>query len=319
MARPLRIIFEDACYHIISRGIRDEKIFYENKDRYVFLDKIQENFEKFKAICFAYCLMNNHYHLFIRTHSPNLPQLMHSLNTSYTNWFKAKHKIKGPLFQCRYKSFLVEKDKYAFALSAYIHLNPIRAGITTTPEDYKWSSFNIYTGKTNPFNWLETDFILSYFDKDKEKYKEFVYNQIGKDLSDCIYKGCILGGKNFIKEIQNKIKHKNFNEREIPQTKLLKKEIDAKYIVKIVSDSLDINSKDINKREKNNIPKKMCLYLINKYTPLSLSDIGLLFDMDYSAVSQSIRRFKLLIDQDERTRHAIKMITKRIKMSNVET
>ncbi len=319
MARPLRLIFENAHYHVMARGMRQEKIFYENRDREVFLNKADENFKKYRVVCYAYCLMENHYHFFIKTVLPNLPQVMHYLNSSYTNWFKAKYKIIGPLFQGRYKSTLVDEDHYALVLSAYIHLNPIRNGISTALEDYKWSSFNSYIGKTKSFDWLDTDFILSYFNKKKEKYKQFVYKQIGKDLSKDVYKGCILGGEDFVTWVKNIVQHEDIDNREIPQSKFLKKKIDARTIIKVVSDSLGVKLESLSTRGKNNIPRKIAVYLISKYTVLNLSNIGELFNMDYSAVSQLIRRFKLEINKNSEIKQATKMIIEKIEMSNVET
>lgn len=84
--------------------------------------------------------MDNHYHLFIRTEDSNLSKAMHYLNTSYSNWFKAKYRIIGVVFQGRYESIVVDADNYALVLSAYIHLNPLRANMVDKLEDYNWSS-----------------------------------------------------------------------------------------------------------------------------------------------------------------------------------
>ena len=101
MARPLRLAFEDAVYHITVRGNRREDIFYTDKDRTVFLEKLNETSNKYSFICYAYCLMDNHYHLFIKTPNANISKGMHYLNASYTNWFKAEHDISGVIFQGR--------------------------------------------------------------------------------------------------------------------------------------------------------------------------------------------------------------------------
>jgi len=129
MARHLRLSFEDATYHITARGNRKERIFYSDKDKGIFLNKMEETLEKYSFICYAYCLMNNHYHLFIKTPLANISDGIHYLNTSYSNWFRAKYKIVGPIFQGRYKSILVDENNYGLRLSAYIHLNPARAKI----------------------------------------------------------------------------------------------------------------------------------------------------------------------------------------------
>jgi len=113
MARPLRLSYENACYHITARGNRREKIFYSDQDKKVFLEKLQKTLIKYSIICYAYCLMDNHYHLFIKTLQPNLSHGIHYLNASYANWFRNKYKIIGPIFQGRFKSILVDADNYA--------------------------------------------------------------------------------------------------------------------------------------------------------------------------------------------------------------
>ena len=106
MARPLRLSFENAVYHIMARGNRGESIFYSDGDKKVFIDKMNEAFEKYSFICYAYCLMDNHYHLFLKTPFANISEGMHYLNASYANWFRAKHKLVGVVFRADISQFL---------------------------------------------------------------------------------------------------------------------------------------------------------------------------------------------------------------------
>ena len=106
MARPLRLTFRNAVYHITARGNRRDNIYNSERDKEVFLEKMSETFEKYFISCYAYCLMDNHYHIFFRTVHGNVSKAMHYLNTSYSNWFKARYRIEGGVFQGRYKSFL---------------------------------------------------------------------------------------------------------------------------------------------------------------------------------------------------------------------
>jgi putative transposase len=183
MSRPLRLQFENACYHVISRGNRQENIFLSERDRRVFLKKADETFEKYSVICFAFCLMGNHFHIFLKTPLANLSQCMHQLNSSYANWFRKKYSAVGPLFQDRFKSILVEEESYATELSAYIHLNPVRANIVQNPTEYSWSSYGIYQDlRKSPIRRFDKDFILSYFGTSPEiarsEYHKFVMERI---------------------------------------------------------------------------------------------------------------------------------------------
>ena len=153
MARPLRIIYPGAFYHITSRGNEQRVIFKSQRDRKKFLSYLESATQRYDARIHAYCLMDNHYHLLIETPSGNLPQIMRHINGAYTTYFNVKHKRSGHLLQGRYKAILVEMDIYAKELSRYIHLNPLRAGMVELPEEYKWSSLPFYLkGKTKlPF------------------------------------------------------------------------------------------------------------------------------------------------------------------------
>ncbi len=134
MTRPLRISYPGAIYHIINRGSRRERIFRRRNDRLEFLSKIQSACEKYNAMVHAYCLMDNHYHLLIETLEGDISSIMQKVQSGYANWFRAKYKQIGPLFQGRYKSVLVENHAYLITLSCYIHLNPVRAKMVENPK-----------------------------------------------------------------------------------------------------------------------------------------------------------------------------------------
>ena len=112
MARQLRIEYEHAFYHVISRGERRENIFTCPEDKDKFLKKLAETVEKYKLFLHAYVLMDNHFHLLLETPQANLSKAMHHLNTSYANWFRFKYRLVGSVFQGRFKAILVEKDSY---------------------------------------------------------------------------------------------------------------------------------------------------------------------------------------------------------------
>ncbi|NVK43915.1 MAG: transposase [Oceanospirillaceae bacterium] len=132
MARPLRLEFAGALYHLTSRGNRRELIYETDEDRCVFLAVLDEVCETFNWVCHAYCMMGNHYHLLIETPEGNLSQGMRQLNGVYTQRFNRQHRRVGHLLQGRYKAILVEKDAYLLELARYIVLNPVRAEMTSS-------------------------------------------------------------------------------------------------------------------------------------------------------------------------------------------
>jgi putative transposase len=211
MARPLRLSFENACYHITSRGNRREDIFHTDKDKSVFLEKLSETFKRYSIVCYAYCLMDNHYHLFVITPGANISQAMHYLNTSYTNWFKAEHGIIGSVLQGRYESILLQEDSYGVVLSAYIHLNPLRAGMVEDLREYKWSSYlNHVKDNRRTVDSLNTEFILAQFSGNTKEarrlYKKYVIEHKNiKALLNYSFKGIVLGSREHVGDILERI------------------------------------------------------------------------------------------------------------------
>ena len=163
MSRPPRVLSSTGLYHVIFRGINHLNIFEENEDYQKMLEiiaKLKEN-ENFEV--YAYCLMTNHVHLFLKEKElGDIKKIMHKLLTTYVVWFNRKYQRSGSLIGNRYKSEPIENDKYYYALVRYIHQNPIRAKICKSPEEYIWSSYNDYISKKN--NTLtDKSFILDMF------------------------------------------------------------------------------------------------------------------------------------------------------------
>lgn len=137
MARPLRIEYPGAFYHVTSRGNEQKDVFKSQKDREKFLSYVESAVVRYGAVVHTWCLMSNHYHLLLETPSGNLSQIMRHINGAYTTYFNVKRKRAGHLFQGRYKAILVEAGAYALEFSRYMHLNPVRAGMVAKPEQYQ--------------------------------------------------------------------------------------------------------------------------------------------------------------------------------------
>ncbi len=180
MARPLRLEFEGALYHITSRGNRRETIYETPEDRENFLEILGGVCAKYNWLCHAYCLMGNHYHLLIETPEANLSQGMRQLNGVYTQCFNKAHARVGHVFQGRYKASLVEKETYLLELARYIVLNPVRAGIASSPSEWPWSSYRATAGKVLPLDYMSTDWLLAVFGATRgqaqQAYVNFVSN-----------------------------------------------------------------------------------------------------------------------------------------------
>ena len=141
MARPLRIEYLGAVYHLTSRGNARRKIFRDHQDRETFLETLASVVKRYNWLCHAYCLMDNHYHLIIETMDANLSMGMRQLNGVYTQRYNRRDDKPGHVFQGRFKAVLVQKESYLLELSRYVVLNPVRAKMVEDPKDWAWSSY----------------------------------------------------------------------------------------------------------------------------------------------------------------------------------
>ncbi|MCX5715282.1 MAG: transposase [Candidatus Omnitrophica bacterium] len=143
MPRSARIFIDNACYHIITKGIQKQVVFREEADYLHYLQLLHKYKVKYRCLIYGYCLMGTHVHIVLESPSglKAMSSFMHGLNQSYAMKFNSKYKTNGHLWQNRYKNFAVLKGDYLINLISYIEFNPIRAKIVPKPEDYQWSSY----------------------------------------------------------------------------------------------------------------------------------------------------------------------------------
>jgi len=304
MVRQLRIEFKGALYHVLSRGNQGQDIFLDDKDRIDFIDVLAEISERFEIDVFAFVLMNNHYHLLLRTKNPNLSKAMQWLGTTYTRRFNLRHFINGHLFQGRFKSILVENDSYLARASYYIHRNPIRAGIVKRLSDYKWSSYNAYAYIKRHYDWLKTDLILSQSAaKDKHRaYREKVQrysdekNRIWEDVRHEI----IYGTQNFVDQIKSRYLS-NQPDPELPQINKLLKDEDPVRIVQRAAKIIGCDPSKYKQSSRISESKKekrdMLIFLLWETGRYTNSEIGSLFGLSYSSVSRRVAFIRPIVKQ----------------------
>jgi len=174
MPREARKKSKSGIYHIMLRGINRQTIFEDEEDSIKFLEVLKDCKEKSVYKIYAYCLMGNHVHLLLKEKYEELGTIMKRIGASYVYWYNWKYDRSGHLFQDRYKSETVEDEQYLLTVIRYIHQNPLKAGLVSHIEDYRWSSYGefIERGKI-----VDTDFILSLFNRDRikaiEEFKTF--------------------------------------------------------------------------------------------------------------------------------------------------
>jgi putative transposase len=312
MARPLRIEYPGAFYHITTRGNERKTIFHDEKDREQFLLYLETAKQRYSAVFHVYCLMNNHYHLLLETPLGNLSTIMRHINGAYTTYYNVRGQRAGHLFQGRYKAIVVDVNEYAGELSRYIHLNPVRAKIVTKPEEYKWSSYRSYIGQERPLKWLTVDFILGYFgDRAKaaqKEYRNFVDSMVGKRYESPLKEvvaSTILGGIDFIKEIKEKYLSGRRVDRNVPALSELRR-----ASIEEIKQAVEGVFGDAN------LARKAALYISHRYSGRALREIGKHFQIGESGVTRTSQRFYEMMEKEKRIKKKVEYICKGLNLSN---
>jgi REP element-mobilizing transposase RayT len=307
MARPLRIQYPGAAYHITSRGNERKAIFKSRRDREKFVDYLQAATQRYGAVIYCYCLMDNHYHLLLETPGGNLSQIMQHINGSYTTYYNVKRKRAGHLFQGRYHAILVEADAYALELSRYIHLNPVRAGIVKRPEEHSWSSYGHYIdGRAKP-EWLQTSPVLAYLSsresEARSRYRTFVEDKLGCSYPSPLQRavaGTILGCNVFVDMIRQKHLDNSKADRNLPTHRTLTRHRSMSQIVGKVDEHI----------EDKEVARKISIHLCHRYS-------GERFGLSDSGVTQASRRLAEKAEKDKILGQWLREIKEELGMCNV--
>jgi len=307
VARPLRIEYPGAFYHVTSRGNEQKDVFKSRRDREQFLSYLKSSTERYGAVIHAYCLMSNHYHLLLETPEGNLSQIMRHINGAYTTYFNVKRKRAGHLFQGRFKAILVEADEYAAELSRYIHLNPVKVGIVARPEEYEWSSYRYYIGQAEAPTWLRTSFILAYFGgmSGVENYREFI-NEFREQESESPLKGAvaatILGSSEFVKRVTQAHLGEMQADRNVPAIrKLARPTLDeiVTTVAKLIA-------------EDTKFARKASIYFCHRYSGARVREVGERFGMSDAAITQASKRVRVDAEHDAKVRKKLDQVAKKL-------
>ncbi|MGH8398256.1 MAG: transposase, partial [Gammaproteobacteria bacterium] len=210
MARPLRIELAGAFHHVMARGNARQSIFRGASDREEFLGILKRVCGRFDWRVWAYCLMDNHYHLLVETREPTLSRGMREINGIYTQRFNRRHARTGHVFQGRYKSLLIDKDAYLLEVSRYIVLNPVKAKLCRGAADYRWSNYRQTIGRATAPDWLVVNEVLKLFSSSRvrarQAYRKFVMEGTGTVDPFAKAGGGILGAEVFVAKVTRNLK-----------------------------------------------------------------------------------------------------------------
>lgn len=303
MARPLRIQYPGAFYHVMCRGNKGSTIFTDNADRSRFLFLLAESLETYSVVLYAYVMMNSHFHIVVQTRRPNLSEFMRRFNICYTGWFNFHHGTNGHLYQGRYRALLVDADNYLLALSRYVHLNPIR-NATGQRDDYRasWRVLQAYQWSSLP-GYLRDDRIMDFVRYDmvldmvggRRAYRRFIMEGLRKDLQSPyvnVRYQTILGSDGFVRRIKSRLPDKG-SSREQPVFKKIKRQVvKPEVVIARVGAHLAISRDAIVGRHNRGIARGITSELLYRYSGLNLRQIGDLLGIDYSAVHKCRSRLQ---------------------------
>ncbi len=299
MARPLRLEYAGAVYHVTARGHERGSIFREDGDRERFLQEVLRRVEEERWVVHAYCLMTNHYHLLIETPEGNLVGGMQRLNARYSQAFNFSHRRKGHLLEDRYKATVVEKESYLLELCRYVVLNPVRAGIVRSAREYRWSNYRATAGEVERPAYLEVDWTLGCFGREKgrarEAYRRFVAE--GKGSGEVPESGegqAFLGGAAFLSEMEQRLRDADLPEA-VPLVQRSGSFVELSKVRQAVAEEYGIEEGALKEAWRRGEEKAMAAYLARKLTGLSGKEIGEAFGVSAARVSQLVKQ----VDESE--------------------
>ena len=280
MARPLRIEFPGAVYHVTSRGNARAAIYADDADRMAFLRLLTQVVQRAHWLCHAYCLMDNHYHLVLETPEGNLAQGMRQVNGLYTQWYNRRHGHVGHVLQGRYKAILIERDSYLLTVCRYVVLNPVRAGMVPTAQAYGWSSYGATAGDCESPALLCTDWVLAQCGRDRaeaqQHYRRFVADGVAHPSPwQALHGQILLGHATFVEAMRPRLQAA----RTLPDVPRVQRYADRPALETLFRDHQAMTKPERNRR----IALAHCDY------GYALSAIGRALGLHYTTVSKVVK------------------------------
>jgi putative transposase len=291
MPRRPRIEYPGAFYHVLARGNNRKRIFIIDADYDKYLTLVKKYKKMYGFHLYAYALMPNHVHLLVESAEMPLSKIMQGLQQSYTQYFNLRHEAVGHVFQGRYKALICEKDAYLLELVRYIHLNPVRAQISSIPSEYRWTSHQYYLRRSQQ-ELVNVDFVLAQFASDRrralESYQQFIQDGIQKDYRhflDQVIDQRIFGSCDFVEEILQK------EEQSLEGLPLVEKPA-LTNILNAVAEVVGVSSETIqsNSKSRDHVhARRLFCYIARMYYNYQLREIAEFINNCITAVSKNVQ------------------------------
>ncbi len=333
MARPQRIEYEGAVYHVTARGNEQRPLFVDEADRGRFLRVLGESVESFEVRLYLFCLMTNHLHLVLETPRGNLSRFMHRLQTAYTVYFNHRHGRHGHLMQGRYGASVVERDAYLLRLSRYVHLNPVfTSALRNRPlrdrlaflRQYAWSSYRSYIGKDRPLTWVDYAPILatvaSRDARAAETYRRFVEAGIvqidAAFLEDAHASRLCLGSEGFrtrIRALYEDLLGRQYRTEDIAFRRTGTR-LPTEQILQAVCAGLGVDRASLLRRRRDSLDRAVASRMLCDYAGLTQRQVAEVLGLrSGAAVSAQLHTLTEQLETDRRLRRQIADIATQLK------
>jgi REP element-mobilizing transposase RayT len=288
MARPLRLEYHGALYHLTARGDRQEPIYEDDGDYLAFIDLLAKEVMQQAWVLYAFCLMGNHYHLLLETPEPNLVKGMRRLNGVYTQAFNRRHHRVGHVLQGRYKSILVDKETHLLELCRYVVLNPVRARIVASVQDWRWSSYLATCATAGCPEWLAADRVLELFgnsaSRARRAYARFVAAGVNQPSPWSELKGQIfLGSDAFHNTMQARLRGKK--PKGVSRRQLEPGRPSPQAVVRTLARAYGLKPSELLDRGSGP-PFQHAVYLLRRRANLSLQEVAQLAHVSIGRIAQ---------------------------------
>lgn len=345
MARPLRITFPGAIYHVNCRMIGDSvrirdaaaakwpaerRLFRDVADHERFLENLSDRIEQYGVRLYLFVLMTNHFHLVLETPKSNCSQFMQSLETAYSVYYNLRHDRHGHLLDGRYKAKVVEGDDYLLALSRYVHLNPVRSKENDDSalterirflRTYPWSSYPSYIGRRKPLGFVEYGPLLAQMNGRTGEwprlYREFV--ETGLVGSDDDFEAMLhvsprsIGGDRFRawvdrlyhEQLERRVRREDVSFRRV--TEVLQPEVVLAALAKVMG----VDVSEFGRRQRNSPMRAMASHLLIRRAGLNQRQVADLLNMGSgAAVSKQLARHAEAFDHERSVKKTMGRVEK---------
>ncbi|HEY5611667.1 MAG TPA: transposase [Thermoanaerobaculia bacterium] len=322
MARPLRLEYSGALWHVTARGNERKEIVRSDEDRSMFVEMIGDTALTFRWRLHAYVLMTNHYHLVVETPEPNLSRGMRQLNGNFAQRFNRRHHRVGHLFQGRFKGILVEHESHFLELARYVVLNPVRAGMVRRASEWEWSSYRATAGLTEPPPWLEVAPTLAEFHHvdpslAKDLYRRFVAAGGGYAPWETLNAQIYLGSDEFRRGLAARLGVCRRRE-EHPRQQRHPERATLDMVIRSTAEQSGMTLEQI-RLTRDCDARAMIAWLGRHEALATLLEVGARLSLSDSGVSRLIRYAAVRIRENEAFRDSIEMVLRRCRECRMET